>query len=142
MKAAINFVTIAVSDLARSLAFYRDGLGWKTDGIVGGEFAGNDEGIDYRVVMFDVGNGLMLCLWTRENLAKDARVEPGSPGGAGFSLGIPADSEAEVDALLAEAAAAGATVTSPAAMAPFGVYTGYFTDPDGTLWEVAWNPHR
>jgi catechol 2,3-dioxygenase-like lactoylglutathione lyase family enzyme len=142
MKAAINFITIAVSDLERSLAFYRDGLGWRTDGIMGAEFSDNPEGIDYRVVMFDVGNGLMLCLWTRPNLAKDAGVEPGVPGGAGFSLGIPAESEAEVDALLAEAAAAGATVTAPAAMAPFGVYTGYFADPDGNLWEVAWNPHR
>ena len=142
MKAAINFVSIAVSDLERSLAFYRDGLGWKTDGIVGSEFSDNPEGIDYSVVMFDVGNGLMLCLWTRENLAKDARIEPGVPGGAGFSLGIPAANEAEVDAMLAEAAAAGATVTAPATMAPFGVYTGYFTDPDGNLWEVAWNPHR
>jgi catechol 2,3-dioxygenase-like lactoylglutathione lyase family enzyme len=148
MKAAINFITIAVTDLERSVAFYRDGLGWKTDGIMGSEFStapSGDEGehgIDYSVAMFDMGNGLLLCLWTRENLAKDARIEPGTPGGAGFSLGIPAANEAEVDAMLAEAEKAGATVTAPAAMAPFGVYTGYFTDPDGNLWEVAWNPHR
>lgn len=142
MKAAINFITLAVEDLDRSLAFYRDGLGWKTEGIVGSEFRDDETGADYSIVMFELGGGLALALWERRNLALDAQVEPGTPGGAGFSLGIPAESQAEVDAVLAEAAAAGAHVTAPAKMAPFGVYSGYFTDPDGNLWEVAWNPQR
>ncbi|HUR74729.1 MAG TPA: VOC family protein [Sporichthya sp.] len=141
MKAAINFITLAVEDLERSLAFYRDGLGWKTDGIVGTEFTG-PTGPDYSIVMFDLANGLMLALWERKNLALDARVEPGSPGGAAGSFGIPADSQEDVDAMLAEAEAAGARITAPAVLHPFGVYSGYFADPDGNLWEVAWNPVR
>ena len=142
MKAAINFITIAVEDLDRSLAFYRDGLGWKTEGIVGSEFRDEDKGTDYSIVMIDVGGGLMLALWERKNLALDANVEPGTPGGAAHSFGIPAESEAAVDAMLAEAEAAGARITAAAKMHPFGVYSGYFADPDGHLWEVAWNPAR
>lgn len=142
MKAAINFVTLTVCDLDRALAFYRDGLGWPTEGIVGSEFRDEDKGTDYSIVMIDVGNGLMLALWERGNLALDANVEPGTPGGAACSFGIPAASQAEVDAMLAEAQAAGATITAPAKMHPFGVYSGYFADPDGNLWEIAWNPAR
>ena len=142
MRAAINFITLAVEDLNRSLAFYRDGLGWTTEGIVGSEFRDDETGTDYSIVMFELGGGLALALWERRNLARDARVEPGTPGGASFSLGFPAGSQAEVEAFLAEAAAAGARVTAPATMAPFGVYSGYFADPDGNLWEVAWNPQR
>ncbi len=142
MRGAINFITLAVEDLNRSLAFYRDGLGWKTDGIVGTEFRDEEAGVDYSVVIFELEQGVGLALWERRNLAADARVEAGEPGGAGFSLGVPAASQGEVDAMLAEAAAAGARITAPAKMAPFGVYSGYFTDPDGHLWEVAWNPAR
>lgn len=142
MKAAINFITVAVENLERSLAFYRDGLGWQTEGIVGSEFRDDETGADYSIVMFELGGGLALALWERRNLALDAHVEPGPPGGAGFSLGIPAGSQAEVDAVLAEAAAAGARITAPGKLAPFGVYSGYFADPDGNLWEVAWNPQR
>ncbi len=142
MRAAINFITVAVEDLERSLAFYRDGLGWKTEGIVGTEFRDEEKGTDYSIVMIEVGGGLMLALWERRNLALDANVEPGNPGGAAHSFGIPAESEAEVDAMLAEAEAAGARITAPAKMHPFGVYSGYFADPDGNLWEVAWNPAR
>lgn len=142
MRAAINFITLAVENLERSLAFYRDGLGWQTDGIGGSEFRDEVRGTDYSIVMIDMGNGLMLALWERRNLALDAGVEPGSPGGAAGSLGIPAGSRAEVDAMLAEAEGAGARITSPAVMHPFGVYSGYFADPDGNLWEVAWNPQR
>lgn len=142
MRAAINFITITVEDLNRSLAFYRDGLGWKTDGIVGTEFSDLGTGADYSIVMFELGGGLALALWERRNLALDARVDAGNPGGAAHSLGIPADSRADVDAMLAEAEAAGARITAPAKLHPFGVYSGYFADPDGNLWEVAWNPAR
>src|SRR5262249_8018116 len=133
--------TLAVEDLNRSLAFYRDGLGWKTDGIVGAEFTG-ETGPDYRIAMFDVGNGLMFAIWERRNLALDAHVEPGTPGGASGRFALAPGSTEEGDAMLAEAEAAGARITAPAKMHPFGVYSGYFTDPDGNLWEVAWNPHR
>jgi catechol 2,3-dioxygenase-like lactoylglutathione lyase family enzyme len=142
VKAAINFITLAVEDLERSLAFYRDGLGWKTEGIVGSEFRDEAKGTDFSIVMIEMGGGLALALWERRNLALDAQVEPGTPGGAAHSFGIPAESQAEVDAMLAEAAAAGAQITSPAVMHPFGVYSGYFADPDGHLWEIAWNPAR
>jgi catechol 2,3-dioxygenase-like lactoylglutathione lyase family enzyme len=142
MRAAINFITLAVEDLERSLAFYRDGLGWPTEGIVGTEFSDDETGADYSIVMFELGGGLALALWERHNLALDAHIEPGPPGGAAHSLGIPAGSQAEVDAMLAEAEAAGATIPAPAKMHPFGVYSGYFADPDGNLWEVAWNPAR
>lgn len=142
MKAAINFITLAVENLERSLAFYRDGLGWKTEGIVGTEFRDEVTGADYSIVMFELGGGLALALWERRNLALDAHVEPGSPGGAAHSLGIPAESQAEVDAMLTEAEAAGATITAPAKLHPFGVYSGYFADPDGNIWEIAWNAAR
>jgi uncharacterized protein len=82
----------------------------------------------------------MLGLYERTNLAMDSSLPPGPPSSTEFSLGIPAGSLAEVDELLRQAEAAGATLTAPAHMRPFGVYSGYFTDPDGHLFEVAWNP--
>lgn len=142
MRAAINFITLAVEDLNRSLAFYRDGLGWPSEGVVGGEFHDDLTGAGCEVVMFPFENGLILCCYERRNLALDAGVEPGPPGGAAFALGLPADSAEHVDSLLAEAAAAGATIPKPPHLHPFGVYSGYFADPDGHLWEVAWNPTR
>jgi predicted lactoylglutathione lyase len=81
----------------------------------------------------------MLMLYERANLAKDASLPVGPPSSTEFSLGIPATSRAEVDHLLAQVEAAGGTVTAPAHMRPFGVYSGYFTDPDGHLFEIAWN---
>jgi hypothetical protein len=82
---------------------------------------------------------MLLGLYERANLAKDANVPAGSVSSTDFSLGIPAGSQADVGRLLAEAEAAGATLTAPAHVRPFGVYSGYFTDPDGHLWEIAWN---
>lgn len=139
MRAKISFITLAVGDLPRSVAFYRDGLGWPTEGIVGREFHDQTTGADGTIAFFVLDGGLMLGLYERANLAKDATVPAGPASSTEFSLGTPAESQAEVNRLLAEAEAAGGTLTAPAHMRPFGVYSGYFADPDGHLWEIAWD---
>jgi catechol 2,3-dioxygenase-like lactoylglutathione lyase family enzyme len=140
MDPKIFFITLAVDDLDRSLAFYRDGLGWPTEGIVGQEFHDQLTGADGTIAMFTLDGGLLLALYERVNLAKDASLPAAPPSSTEFSLGIPAGSRDDVDRLLALAQAAGGTLTAPAHMRPFGVYSGYFTDPDGHLFEIAWNP--
>ena len=139
LQAKIFFITLAVDDLDRSVTFYRDGLGWPTEGIVGQEFQDEVTGAEGTIAFFNLDGGLLLGLYERANLAKDASLPPGPPSSTEFSLGIPAESQAEVDRLLAQAEAAGATLTAPAHMRPFGVYSGYFKDPDGHLFEIAWN---
>jgi len=140
MRAKIFFITLAVEDLSRAVAFYRDGLGWPTEGIVGQQFHDEVTGADGTIAIFTLNDGLLLTLYERTNLAKDASLPAGPPSSTEFSLGIPAQSRAEVDTLLAQAQAAGGTLTAPPHMRPFGVYSGYFTDPDGHLFEIAWNP--
>lgn len=142
MRAKIFFITLAVDDLARSVAFYRDGLGWPTKGIVGQEFHDDVTGADGTIAFFTLETGLLLGLYERTNLAKDASLPAGPPSSTEFSLGVPATSRAEVDHLLAQVEAAGGTVTAPAHMRPFGVYSGYFTDPDGHLFEIAWDSNQ
>jgi len=139
MRAKIFFITLAVEDLDRSVAFYRDGLGWPTDGVVGQEFHDEVTGADGTIAFFTLDDDLMLGVYERVNLAKDASLPAGPPSSTEFSLGIPAQSQAEVDSLLSQVEAAGGTVTAPAHMRPFGVYSGYFADPDGHLFEIAWN---
>ena len=139
MRAKVFFITLAVDDLERSVAFYRDGLGWPTEGIVGRQFHDELTGADGTIAFFALEGGLLLGLYERTNLAKDASLAPGLPSSTEFSLGIPADSQADVDKQLRNAEAAGATLTAPAHMRPFGVYSGYFTDPDGHLFEIAWD---
>jgi uncharacterized protein len=139
MRAKIFFITLAVENLDRSVEFYRDGLGWPTEGIVGQRFHDEITGADGTIAFFTLDDGLMLGLYERSNLAKDASLSPGPPSSTEFSLGIPASSQAEVDELLRQAEAAGATLTAPAHMRPFGVYSGYFTDPDGHLFEITWD---
>lgn len=136
MKPHISFITLAVADLEAALAFYRDGLGLPTKGIVGTEFE------DGAVVFFDLEGGLMLSLYPREALAKDANVGVTPPSVSELSLGHLVASKAEVDAIMERAAAAGARVTDPARDRFWGGYSGYFQDPDGHLWEIAWNPGR
>ena len=142
MRAKIFFITLAVDDLGRSVAFYRDGLGWPTEGIVGQEFHDEVTGADGTIAFFTLETGLLLGLYERDNLAKDASLPAGPPSSTEFSLGLPATSQAEVDQLLAQVEAAGGTVTAPAHMRPFGVYSGYFTDLDGHLFEIAWDSNR
>jgi catechol 2,3-dioxygenase-like lactoylglutathione lyase family enzyme len=142
MRAKISFITLAVDDLDRSIAFYRDGLGWQTDGIVGQEFHDELTGADGTIAFFALETGLLLGMYERANLAKDASLPPGPRSTTEFSLGIPTGSQAEVDELLRQAEAAGGTLTAPAHMRPFGVYSGYFTDPDGHLFEIAWDSNE
>jgi uncharacterized protein len=139
MRPKIFFITLAVSDLERSLAFYRDGLGWPTDGIVGQEFHDDVTGADGTIAFFKLDDGLLLGLYERANLAKDAGLPLGPRSSTEFSLGLPAGSQAEVDDLLRLVEVAGGTLTAPAHMRPFGVYSGYFADPDGHLFEIAWD---
>ncbi len=139
MEPRIHVVTLAVGDLERALAFYRDGLGLPADGIIGTEFPGDATTPAGAVVMIPLADGLILALYPRTELAKDAGVPPG-PGVPGeFSLGHIVESRDAVDALLARAETAGATLTGPPHERPWGIYSGYFRDPDGHLWEVIWN---
>jgi uncharacterized protein len=142
MQAKINFITLAVADLDRSITFYRDGLGWQTEGIVGTEFHDEITGADGTIAFFALDTRLLLGLYERTNLAKDASLPLGPPSSTEFSLGIPAGSQEQVDELLRQAESAGGTLTAPAHMRPFGVYSGYFTDPDGHLIEIAWNSNE
>jgi hypothetical protein len=123
-----------VDDLERSLRFYRDGLGLETQGIVGTEF---EHG---AVAFFDLQAGLKLALWPRKSIAHDSGLTPGGPGATEFTIGHNVTSKAEVDAVMEQAEKAGAAIVKPAHDTFWGGYAGYFQDPDGHLWEVAWNP--
>jgi len=133
-------VTLAVDDLSRSLTFYREGLGLVSPGVIGTEFVGDDETPGGAAAIFELHGGLILLLYPRTELAKDAKMPLQSPTSGEFSLGHAVASREEVDALLSAAQAAGATLTEPPHDRPWGIYSGYFRDPDGHLWEVLWNP--
>jgi uncharacterized protein len=142
MKPSINVITLAVGDLDRALTFYRDGLGLESTGVIGTEFAGDATNSAGAVAMFQLSGGLVLALYPRQELAKDANIAVGPPKSGEFSIGHEVASKADVDALLEQAAAAGATLTDRAHDRPWGIYSGYFQDPDGHLWEIMWNPPR
>lgn len=133
-------VTLAVQDLNRSLVFYRDGLGLPTKGITAEEFEGDETHPAGAIVMFHLQGDLILALYPRSELAKDAGNAVGVPSSTEFSLGYLAGSKEEVDQILNDAKQAGATLTDTAHDRPWGIYSGYFKDPDGHLWEVIWNP--
>jgi uncharacterized protein len=139
MDARIDVVTLAVADPERSLAFYRGGLGLESPGVTGTQFVGDETQAAGAVVMFKLDNGTTLALYPRNELAKDAEIAPGPARSGEFSLGTFVADRADVDDLLARAEAAGATVTK-AHDRPWGIYSGYFRDPDGHLWEVIHNP--
>jgi uncharacterized protein len=135
MRPRIKVITLAVRDLEESLAFYRDGMGLPTRGIIGTEFE------DGAVVFFNMNDDLILALYPKSALAKDARVSGGgSPSPAEFAIGHIVKSKREVDALMEQAEKAGARITDPAHDRFWGGYSGYFQDLDGHLWEIAWNP--
>lgn len=140
MEPRIDVVTIAVADLERALAFYRDALGLPTEGVIGTEFTGSEDEPAGAAVMFQLRGGLTLALYPRTELAKDANVPLTEPSTGGFSIGHFVATDAEVDALLARAEAAGATLTDTAHRRPWGLYSGYFRDPDNHLWEVISHP--
>ncbi len=139
MDARIDVLTIGVENLERSLAFYRDGLGLKTHGIVGTQWVGDETTPAGAVVMIKLSGGLTLALYPRSELAKDAGVPLQRSETAPFSIGHIVASREEVDDLLSRAEAAGATLTDEAHDRPWGIYSGYFADPDGHLWEVIYN---
>lgn len=140
MQPRIGFVTLAVDDVQRALTFYRDGLGWSSDGIVGTEFHDEVTAADGTIAFVRLGDdGLLIGLYGAADLAKDAQVAPVPAGPGRHSVGVMVGSPAEVDALLATAERAGATMPAPPHLRPFGVYSGYFADPDGHLWEVAYD---
>jgi len=134
MKPRITLITIGVDDLERSLRFYRDGLGLKTEGIVGTQF---EHG---AVVFFELQAGLRLALWPRTSIAHDSGLSLGRPSPTEFTIAHNVASKAEVDAVMEQASNAGAVIVKPAHDAFWGGYTGYFQDPDQHLWEIAWNP--
>jgi catechol 2,3-dioxygenase-like lactoylglutathione lyase family enzyme len=134
MKPRVTLITLGVDDLERSLRFYRDGLGLPTEGIVGEQF---EHG---AVAFFDLQAGLKLAIWPRASLAHDSGLPLSACAPAGYSLAHNVGSQAEADVVMQQAAAAGATIVKPAQPTFWGGYAGYFADPDGHLWEVAWNP--
>ena len=140
MKPRIHVITLAVGDLTRALDFYRDGLGLESAGIIGTEFPGDEQNPAGAAAMFQLDRGLILALYPRSELAKDAGLPLPPPGADGFSIGHLVASKEEVDSVLAAAHAAGARLTGPPRERPWGIYSGYFQDLDGHLWEVIWNP--
>jgi uncharacterized protein len=127
MEQRLSLVTLGVDDIDRARRFYEEGLGWRR---------GNDHP---EVVFYQLG-GMVLALWGRDALAQDVHRPGGDSGFGGIALAYNTRTREEVDAVLAEAAAAGGTIPKPAADTFWGGYSGYFADPDGHLWEVAWNP--
>lgn len=134
MKPRISVLTLGVADLERSLAFYRDGLGLPTEGIIGREF---EHG---AVAFFDLSGGLKLALWAQGDIAHDTGlpVSPVSP--TAMTIGHNVARKEEVDAVMDAARRAGAGLVKAAQDTFWGGYAGYLCDPDGHVWEIVWNP--
>lgn len=130
MDQRVSLITLGVTDLDRSRRFYEDGLGWKFSEMVEGQ-----------VVFYQLSNGLALGLFGRDALIKDGQFDDDTGARfAGLTIAYNARDEAEVDAVMAEAEKAGAVIQKPAEKVFWGGYSGYFRDPDGHAWEVAYNP--
>lgn len=127
MEPRVSFITLGVADIAASRKFY-EALGFKAS------TASQD-----AVTFFNAG-GVVLALFGREALARDAGLQGGTAGFSGITLAHNVNSEAEVDAAIGDAMAAGAMLLKPGQKAFWGGYSGYFSDPDGHLWEIAFNP--
>ena len=134
MDPRITVLTLGVGDLERAVAFYRDGLGLPTKGIVGEEFENG------AVAFFQLQSDLRLALWPRKSLALDSGLPLQLAAALEFSIGHNVASAQEVDAIMQQAERAGARMVKPAQATFYGGYAGYFQDPDGHLWEVAFNP--
>lgn len=134
MDPRITVITLGVSDLEASLRFYRDGLGLPTEGIVGQEFKHG------AVVFIPLQPGLQLALWPRTSIGHDTGLPVGPVSPTAMTLAHNVRSKAEVDDAMATARAAGATIVKAAQATFYGGYAGYFQDPDGHVWEIAWNP--
>jgi catechol 2,3-dioxygenase-like lactoylglutathione lyase family enzyme len=134
MKPHLSVLTLGVDDLERAVRFYRDGLGWPTDGIVGAQ---HEHG---AVAFFRLAEGLLLALWPRHSIAHDCGLPAAARAPTEMTLGHNVASQADVDAIMRQAASAGATIVKPPQATFWGGYAGYFLDPDEHLWEVVWNP--
>ena len=141
METRVDVITLAVEDLERALRFYRDGLGFESRGVIGTQWTDEESGANGAIAVFKFESGLLLSLYPRSDLAKDAAIPAGPARPGEFSLGQLVQSRADVDELIAKAEAAGAAVTAPRDR-PWGIYSGYFRDLDGHLWEIIWNPNR
>jgi uncharacterized protein len=127
MEQRVSVITLGVGDLNRSRTFYEDGLGWR-------------RGNTHDEVVFFQANGMVVALFPWDHLAADAQVSAQGQGFRGITVAYNTRSREEVDAVLAQAERAGGHIVKPAQEVFWGGYSGYFADPDGHLWEVAWNP--
>ncbi len=134
MKPRITVITLGVDDMEKSLSFYRDGLGFQTQGIIGKEFEHGE------VAFFDMASGLKLAIWPRKSIAYDAGIALATSSSTELTIGHNVSSKEEVDIVMEQAKAAGATITKSAHDTFWGGYAGYFADPDKHLWEVVRNP--
>jgi catechol 2,3-dioxygenase-like lactoylglutathione lyase family enzyme len=134
MKPRISVLTLGVADLERSLAFYRDGLGFSTEGIVGREF---EHG---AVAFLKLQAGLTLAIWAQDDIAHDTGLPKTPISSTAVTIGHNVATPDEVDQIMDQVAAAGADIVKPAQGTFYGGRAGYFRDPDGHLWEVVWNP--
>ena len=134
MKPRITMLTLGVDDLDRALEFYRDGLGLRTEGVIGSELAFG------AVAFFELQAGLQLALWPRKSIANDTGLPVTAPSPTEITIGHNVSSKKEVDAVMEQAESAGAIIVKPAHDTFWGGYAGYFQDPDRHLWEIAWNP--
>lgn len=128
MDRRLSIVTLGVSDLERARRFYGEVLGWKPAPQSAGE------------ILFFQAGGVILALYPRPLLAKEAGIDPGGSGWGGFTLSQNVPEREDVDRVLAELAARGVRIIRPAEDVFWGGRSGYFADPDGNPWEVAWNP--
>lgn len=134
MKPRISVLTLGVDDLEKSVAFYRDGLGLSTEGIIGKEF-------EYgAVAFFNLQSGLQLALWPRKSIMNDTGISSQNHSAAEFTIGHNVISKEEVNTIMKQAEKAGAAIIKPAADTFWGGYAGYFQDIDGHLWEIVYNP--
>jgi uncharacterized glyoxalase superfamily protein PhnB len=134
MKPRISVLTLGVDNLERAVAFYRDGLGLATEGIIGKEF---EHG---AVAFFDLQSQLKLAIWAQDDLAHDAGLPKTARCPTGFTIGHNVSQKTEVDDVMEQARRAGATIFTEAQDTFYGGYAGYFQDPDGHVWEIVWNP--
>ena len=134
MKPRITVITLGVDDLDRAFIFYRDGLNFQTEGIIGREF-------EYgAVAFFDMALGLKLAIWPRKSIAHVMGITIANSSSTELTLGHNVSSKAEVDTVMEQARIAGAIIVKSAHDTFWGGYAGYFADPDKHLWEVVWNP--
>ncbi len=140
MEPRVHAITLAVEDLDRALAFYRDGLGLESTGVIGSEFHDEKSGAEGAIAMFHLAGGLVLSIYPRTELARDAGVPYGPPKSGEFSLGHFVASRDEVDSLVARIGGAGGRLLEKPRDRPWGIYSGYVQDPDGHLWEIMHSP--